>query len=100
MNRSWRNHAHRSSSFRSERRFRRSPPTVHFGSPESDGFSLQATLPVGLGRRTPRTYRIGIIGGDGIGPEVVTEAVKALDATGVPYEAVPFDLGWERYERD
>jgi 3-isopropylmalate dehydrogenase len=46
------------------------------------------------------TYRIGIIGGDGIGPEVVTEAVKALDATGVPYEAVPFDLGWERYERD
>jgi 3-isopropylmalate dehydrogenase len=46
------------------------------------------------------TYRIGIIGGDGIGPEVVAEAVKCLDATGVEYEATPFDLGWERYERD
>ncbi|MEX2100352.1 MAG: 3-isopropylmalate dehydrogenase [Acidimicrobiia bacterium] len=46
------------------------------------------------------TYRIGIIGGDGIGPEVTAEAVKSVDATGVPYEAVPFDLGWERYTRD
>ena len=46
------------------------------------------------------TYRIGIIGGDGIGPEVTAEAVKCVDATGVAYEAVPFDLGWERYTRD
>jgi 3-isopropylmalate dehydrogenase len=46
------------------------------------------------------TYRIGIIGGDGIGPEVVAEAVRCIDATGVPYEATRFDLGWERYERD
>jgi 3-isopropylmalate dehydrogenase len=46
------------------------------------------------------TYRIGIMGGDGIGPEVVAEAVKALDATGVSYEPVPFDLGWDRYQRD
>src|SRR5262245_14793159 len=46
------------------------------------------------------TYRIGSIGGDGIGPEVVREAVAVLDAAGVSYEAVPFDLGWERYERD
>src|SRR4051812_35305773 len=46
------------------------------------------------------TYRIGIIGGDGIGPEVVAEAIKCLDATGVGYEPTRFDLGWERYERD
>ena len=46
------------------------------------------------------TYRIGIIGGDGIGPEVTAEAVKCLDATGVAYDATVFDLGWERYERD
>ncbi|MFI5047523.1 MAG: 3-isopropylmalate dehydrogenase [Acidimicrobiia bacterium] len=46
------------------------------------------------------TYRIGVIGGDGIGPEVISQAVKALDATGVAYEATDFDLGWERYERD
>jgi len=45
------------------------------------------------------TYRIGIIGGDGIGPEVVAEARKALDATGVAYEAEPFDLGGDRYLR-
>jgi 3-isopropylmalate dehydrogenase len=46
------------------------------------------------------SYRIGIIGGDGIGPEVVAGAVKCLDATGVGYDATSFDLGWERYERD
>jgi len=45
------------------------------------------------------TYKIGIIGGDGIGPEVVAEATKALDAAGVAYEAVPFDLGGDRYVR-
>ena len=41
------------------------------------------------------SYRIGIIGGDGIGPEVVAEAMKCVDAAGVAYEAVPFDLGGE-----
>ncbi|HEY7105455.1 MAG TPA: 3-isopropylmalate dehydrogenase [Acidimicrobiia bacterium] len=46
------------------------------------------------------TYKIGVLGGDGIGPEVVAEAVKCLDATGVAYDATVFDLGWERYERD
>ena len=43
------------------------------------------------------SHTIGIIGGDGIGPEVVAEALKAVDATGVAYEAVPFDLGGARY---
>ena len=46
------------------------------------------------------TYRIGVIGGDGIGPEVMSQALKCLDATNVEFEAVHFDLGWERYERD
>ena len=46
------------------------------------------------------SYRIGIIGGDGIGPEVVDEAMKVVDAVGVDYEAVPFDLGGSRYLRD
>jgi len=46
------------------------------------------------------THRIGVIGGDGIGPEVTAEAIKAIDATGVVYESTTFDLGWERYERD
>ncbi len=43
------------------------------------------------------THRIGIIGGDGIGPEVVAEAVKAIDATGVAYDAVPYALGGAHY---
>jgi 3-isopropylmalate dehydrogenase len=46
------------------------------------------------------TYQIGIIGGDGIGPEVVAEAMKCVDAAGVAYAAVPFDLGGSRYLRD
>jgi 3-isopropylmalate dehydrogenase len=46
------------------------------------------------------SYQIGIIGGDGIGPEVVAEAMKCVDATGVAYDAVPFDLGGFRYLRD
>jgi 3-isopropylmalate dehydrogenase len=46
------------------------------------------------------SYQIGIIGGDGIGPEVVAEAMKCVDAAGVAYDAVPFDLGGARYLRD
>jgi 3-isopropylmalate dehydrogenase len=46
------------------------------------------------------SYRIGIIGGVGIGPEVVAEAMKCVDAAGVDYEAVPFDVGGARYLRD
>jgi 3-isopropylmalate dehydrogenase len=45
-------------------------------------------------------HRIAIIGGDGIGPEVVAEAMKVVDAAGVSYEALPFDLGGTRYLRD
>jgi 3-isopropylmalate dehydrogenase len=44
-------------------------------------------------------HRIGVIGGDGIGPEVVAEALKCLDAAGVAYEPVPVDLGGARYLR-
>jgi 3-isopropylmalate dehydrogenase len=43
------------------------------------------------------THRIGVIGGDGIGPEVVAEALKVLDATGVAYERTDYDLGAHRY---
>ena len=42
-------------------------------------------------------YRIGILPGDGIGPEVVTEALKVLDATGIATLRTLFDLGAERY---
>ncbi len=44
-------------------------------------------------------HRIAIIGGDGIGPEVIAEALKLVDAAGVAYEAVDYDLGGARYLR-
>jgi 3-isopropylmalate dehydrogenase len=46
------------------------------------------------------THRIGVIGGDGIGPEVVASAVEVLDATGVAYERTDYDLGAHRYLED
>ena len=45
-------------------------------------------------------YRIGVIGGDGIGPEVVAEALKAVRAAGVDLDTVVYDLGGARYLRD
>jgi len=44
--------------------------------------------------------RIGVIGGDGIGPEVVAEALKVVAATGVELDTVEYDLGGARYLRD
>ena len=41
-----------------------------------------------------------MVGGDGIGPEVTAEALKVLDATGVSYERIDYDLGAARYLRD
>ncbi|MHB8670178.1 MAG: 3-isopropylmalate dehydrogenase [Acidimicrobiales bacterium] len=45
------------------------------------------------------THRVGVIGGDGIGPEVVAEAVKVVRAAGVELETVEYDLGGARYLR-
>ena len=45
-------------------------------------------------------HRIGIIGGDGIGPEVIAEGLKVISAAGVALDTVDYDLGGERYGRD
>ncbi|HYG70846.1 MAG TPA: 3-isopropylmalate dehydrogenase [Actinomycetota bacterium] len=45
------------------------------------------------------THTIGIVRGDGTGPEVVAEALKVLDAVGVDADRVEFDLGADRYLR-
>jgi 3-isopropylmalate dehydrogenase len=45
-------------------------------------------------------HKIGIIGGDGIGPEVIAEALKVVRATGVELDTVDYDLGGARYLRD
>ena len=43
------------------------------------------------------SFRIALIPGDGIGTEVVAEACKVLDATGVKLEKQTYDLGAARY---
>jgi 3-isopropylmalate dehydrogenase len=45
-------------------------------------------------------YRIAVIGGDGIGPEVTAEALKVVRAAGVDLETTTYDLGGARYLRD
>jgi 3-isopropylmalate dehydrogenase len=48
-------------------------------------------------------FKIGVIAGDGVGPEVVREGVETLELVartcGFQVETVPFDLGGERYLR-
>ena len=46
------------------------------------------------------SHRIGVIGGDGIGPEVVAEALKVVRASGVELDTIDYDLGGARYQRD
>ncbi|MGI8984396.1 MAG: 3-isopropylmalate dehydrogenase, partial [Acidimicrobiales bacterium] len=45
-------------------------------------------------------HKIGVIGGDGIGPEVTAEAMKVVRATGVALDTVDYDLGAARWLRD
>jgi 3-isopropylmalate dehydrogenase len=49
---------------------------------------------------TGTTHRIAVIGGDGIGPEVVGEALKVVAAAGVALDTTSFDLGAARYLAD
>jgi len=45
-------------------------------------------------------HRIGIVGGDGIGPDVIAEGLKVIAATGVELDRVDYDLGGSRYLKD
>ncbi len=45
------------------------------------------------------TYKVGVIGGDGIGPEVLAEALKVVTAAGVSLATTEYDLGADRYLR-
>ena len=46
------------------------------------------------------SYRIAVVGGDGIGPEVTAEALKVVRASGVEIDSVEFELGGARYLDD
>lgn len=43
--------------------------------------------------------KLAVIEGDGIGREVIPEAVKVLDAFGLDIEKLPLELGYARWER-
>jgi len=45
-------------------------------------------------------YRVGVLGGDGIGPEVITEGLRVIKAAGVALDTVDYDLGGARYLAD
>ncbi|MGA2969429.1 MAG: 3-isopropylmalate dehydrogenase [Acidimicrobiales bacterium] len=47
-----------------------------------------------------RTYRVAVLGGDGIGPEVTEAALEVVRATGVVLATTYFELGAARYLRD
>lgn len=46
------------------------------------------------------SHTIGVIGGDGIGPEVIAEALKVVAAAGVELDTVDYQLGGARYLTD
>ncbi len=52
----------------------------------------------------PKQYSIGVIPGDGTGPEVIKEGIKVLKAlsekSGVKFNFKRFDIGGDRYLRD
>ena len=45
-------------------------------------------------------HKVGIIGGDGIGPEVIAEGLRVIEASGVELDTVDYDLGGARYLKD
>ena len=47
-----------------------------------------------------RTYRVAVLGGDGIGPEVTNAALEVVRAAGVSLETTPYELGAARYLSD
>ncbi len=46
------------------------------------------------------SHKVGIIGGDGIGPEVISEGLKAIEAAGISLDLHNYDLGGSRYLKD
>ncbi len=48
---------------------------------------------------TERVYRITLIEGDGIGHEVIPAARRVLEATGLTFEFIEAEAGWETFQK-
>lgn len=46
------------------------------------------------------SYSVGVVGGDGIGPEVVAEGLKVVAAAGIKLDTTDYNLGGSRYLQD
>lgn len=46
-----------------------------------------------------KSYKIALIPGDGIGKEVIPAAQRVLAATGLRFEFIDLDAGWETFQR-
>jgi len=44
--------------------------------------------------------KLAVVGGDGIGPEVIEQGIRVLNKTGVALETTKYELGGERYLKD
>ena len=44
-------------------------------------------------------FRVLVVPGDGIGREVIPAALEVLRATGLPFEFVPAEAGWDCFQR-
>ena len=53
-----------------------------------------------MGEKRAEKKRIAVIPGDGIGKEVIPQAVRVIEALGAPVEIAEFDWGADRYLRD
>ena len=49
---------------------------------------------------TGGSLRVAVVGGDGIGPEVIEQGLRVIDAAGVSLDLEHYDLGGARYLRD
>ena len=47
-----------------------------------------------------KSLRVAVVGGDGIGPEVIDQGLRVIDAAGVSLETENYDLGGARYLKD
>ncbi len=52
------------------------------------------------GKKKDQTKKVAVIPGDGIGKEVIPEAVKVIEASTVPVDLTYFDWGADRYLAD
>lgn len=49
--------------------------------------------------KTKNKYQICVIGGDGIGPEVISETTRLLAATNLNFEFIPAEAGYQAFQK-